>query len=79
MVKSYSKKSSELRVCANSSSVTQSGIAVALRATWTNAPNKREASNPQRLSSGTQHWLSNVGFCTKSAALQFNDVPEQGR
>lgn len=79
MVKSYLKKSSKLKVCANSSSVTQAVIGVPLQATCTNASNNRAASNTRRLSSGVLQWLSDVGFCTESDVLQFPGVTEQGR
>lgn len=65
VVKSYLKQSSELRRCANSSSVTQRVIGVLLPATRTNASNNCAASNAPRLSSGALPRR----FCAHSVAL----------
>lgn len=64
VVKSYLKQSSELRLCANSSSVALSVIGVLLPATRTNASNNCAASNTQQLSSGALQRPS----CAHSAA-----------
>lgn len=72
VVKSYLKQSSELRLCANRSSVTQRVIGVLLPATRTNASNNRAASNARRLSSGA---VRTVLLC----AQRCTDLPEQRR
>lgn len=64
VVKSYLKQSSELRLCANSSSVAQRVIGALLPATRTNASNNCAASNRQQLSSGALR----RPFCAHSVA-----------